>query len=95
MALVNCPECNKEIANDAQQCPNCGHPFNNEEIVVKKQPIPARNYGWGTFLYLIIILAGLFMLFEGKLTGLILLIIGVGLVIGRYMLWAQTDKKIR
>ena len=24
MALINCPECNKEISDKAETCPNCG-----------------------------------------------------------------------
>lgn len=26
--LVNCPECNKRISDNAEACPNCGHPIN-------------------------------------------------------------------
>ena len=26
MALINCPECNKEISDKATSCPNCGYP---------------------------------------------------------------------
>ncbi len=34
MALINCPECNKEISDRVQACPNCGFPLSeNEEIV--------------------------------------------------------------
>lgn len=29
MALINCPECNKEISDKANSCPNCGYPLNN------------------------------------------------------------------
>lgn len=29
MALINCPECNKEISNSAKICPNCGYKFKN------------------------------------------------------------------
>lgn len=25
MALINCPECNKEISDTAKSCPNCGY----------------------------------------------------------------------
>lgn len=25
MALINCPECNKEISTEATACPNCGY----------------------------------------------------------------------
>lgn len=27
MALINCPECGKQVANTAVACPNCGHPL--------------------------------------------------------------------
>lgn len=29
MALINCPECGKEISDKAVSCPNCGTPINN------------------------------------------------------------------
>lgn len=28
MALINCPECNKEISDKAKSCPHCGCPIN-------------------------------------------------------------------
>ena len=28
MALINCPECGKEISDKAVACPNCGNPIN-------------------------------------------------------------------
>lgn len=27
MALINCPECNHQISDKAQSCPNCGYPL--------------------------------------------------------------------
>lgn len=27
MALINCPECNKEISDQGDKCPNCGYPI--------------------------------------------------------------------
>lgn len=30
MALINCPECGKEISNKATACPNCGMPLKRE-----------------------------------------------------------------
>ena len=27
MALINCPECNKQISDKAAACPNCGCPI--------------------------------------------------------------------
>ena len=29
MALINCPECNKQISDKAQSCPHCGCPINS------------------------------------------------------------------
>lgn len=30
MALINCPECGKEISDKALACPNCGNPINQQ-----------------------------------------------------------------
>ena len=30
MALIKCPECGKEISDNAVSCPNCGYPFAKE-----------------------------------------------------------------
>ena len=32
MALINCPECGKEISDKAEACPNCGCPINSSRI---------------------------------------------------------------
>lgn len=38
MALINCPECGKEISDRAHQCPNCGFwLIENEEVSHKKK----------------------------------------------------------
>ena len=29
MALINCPECGKEVSDKAEKCPNCAHPIND------------------------------------------------------------------
>lgn len=31
MALINCPECGKEISDNAASCPNCGTPIGNQK----------------------------------------------------------------
>lgn len=39
MALINCPECKKEVSEHSLNCPNCGYPINfkkPQNIVVKK-----------------------------------------------------------
>lgn len=35
MALIKCPECGKEISDNARKCPNCGNP-----MYVKKKHSP-------------------------------------------------------
>ena len=30
MALIKCPECGKEISDQAENCPNCGYPIKNQ-----------------------------------------------------------------
>lgn len=37
MALIICPECKKEISDQASVCPNCGFPLSKPELTV---PIP-------------------------------------------------------
>jgi predicted amidophosphoribosyltransferase len=39
MALINCPECTKEISDKVKSCPNCGYPFDTDnklEIKINK-----------------------------------------------------------
>ena len=31
MALMNCPECGKEISDQVNNCPHCGFPVNNKK----------------------------------------------------------------
>lgn len=31
MALIRCPECNREVSNQATACPNCGMPLNSSQ----------------------------------------------------------------
>lgn len=33
MALINCPECNKQISDKAEKCPDCGHPMHPIRII--------------------------------------------------------------
>ncbi|MGN0411228.1 MAG: zinc ribbon domain-containing protein [Candidatus Fimousia sp.] len=34
MALINCPECGKEISDNAKKCPNCGYPISKKKITI-------------------------------------------------------------
>lgn len=41
MALINCPECGKEISDMAKNCPNCGYPIN--EYMMEKRNLDKQN----------------------------------------------------
>ena len=55
MALVKCPECNKEVSDQAHNCPHCGYPLKKPTKHVgqrnpdfsKMEVIVARNYAVG------------------------------------------------
>lgn len=40
MALINCPECNKEISDKAKACPNCGYELNPLQSNNRSSSIP-------------------------------------------------------
>lgn len=44
MALINCPECGKEISDTAKSCPNCGYPLesNSPASDETEQPTASR-----------------------------------------------------
>ena len=56
MALINCPECGKEISDRAVACPNCGCPvqkiipneptYNNQPIENNYNFVPNMTYGY-------------------------------------------------
>lgn len=41
MALINCPECNKEISDQVTNCPNCGYPLKKKQSKAGKRIIIA------------------------------------------------------
>lgn len=46
MALINCPECGKEVSNRAVSCPNCGLPLQNNpqtELTGKQELVTTEN----------------------------------------------------
>lgn len=51
MALINCPECGKEISDKVKACPNCGYPLENEtpgdEAEQKPQPVEVTAINLG------------------------------------------------
>lgn len=48
LALIKCPECNKEVSDKAVSCPNCGFPIsstqNSVEAPMKKYCVSTKKY---------------------------------------------------
>jgi hypothetical protein len=53
--MARCPQCDSELGEFAQTCPNCGHPVSPPPVVAEKPPappLPLGNYikgGWELF----------------------------------------------
>ena len=43
MALINCPECGKQVSSAASSCPNCGFPLTGVQPVVEAVPEPVKQ----------------------------------------------------
>ena len=54
MALVQCPECGKEISDSAVSCPHCGYPLSNINEPPKASPIGASPVSVAAFILSII-----------------------------------------
>jgi membrane protein YdbS with pleckstrin-like domain len=69
MALINCPECGKQVSTEAKACPSCGFPV-AEKVAHGTEPIAQRatpeellaevrpswwNYFWYLFFFFLIV----------------------------------------
>ena len=41
MALINCPECSRQISDKSKNCIHCGFPINESEPAPEKEPEPS------------------------------------------------------
>ncbi|PTS71929.1 hypothetical protein DBR33_00720 [Stenotrophomonas sp. HMWF022] len=47
MALISCVECGRQVSDQAEACPNCGHPVRPEQPTPPPIPdVPAAAGGW-------------------------------------------------
>ena len=86
MALVNCPECGKEVSSTAESCPNCGygvreHFFNIEyaEIIKRNEAIHQKKRKRNIRILIIAIPAFI-----------LLISISLGIIINNYILSKRT-----
>lgn len=60
MALINCPECSKQISEQTNACPHCGYPIQSQQVnpfanqIQPKADVP-KSYGCGTFIIIVIV----------------------------------------
>ena len=48
MALIQCPECEKQISSNAESCPHCGYPMKaKEEVSAQYENKTVRVTCWG------------------------------------------------
>jgi len=67
MALIKCPECNKEISDKVKSCPHCGYPFDEAFSNNKPQPVEITSINLNRkkskkilkFILIVVIVAGL------------------------------------
>lgn len=57
MVLVSCPECEKQVSDQAASCPNCGHPIRLEKPASQA---PVKEPMSGCSLFFIIVAAIVF-----------------------------------
>ena len=62
MALINCPECEKEISDKAKSCPNCGYEL-NPQASQPKQPSKKKSSGSGYGTWIVVIGVIIFILY--------------------------------
>ncbi len=47
MAMIQCPECNKEISDQARSCPGCGYPLRPDPAVEALRRLRSRLLAFG------------------------------------------------
>lgn len=58
MALINCPECNREISDTAKVCPSCGYKINLQKYKKRNKII------FGVILSVIIVSIGFYVIYS-------------------------------
>ena len=85
MALIKCPECNKEISDKADACPSCGY---SVEAAARRagnvQTIEQTSKQWKQAQLIGVALAiiGIIMAVSGNIYGGFALFLGIALFIG-------------
>ncbi len=57
MSLITCPECKKEISDEANSCPNCGFPIKKSTIQQKPQEEINKRISYKRIYFYLLIIA--------------------------------------
>ncbi len=66
MALIQCPECNKNISETADSCPKCGCQLTPEKVLAAKQKQKEQLLGWLVIAAIVVVLAVIASIFNNK-----------------------------
>ena len=86
MALINCPDCGKEMSDRAPACPHCGHP--NAKAVTIEQT--GKKWKFLQLFGVIFLLIGIIGIFQDGPVAIFTLLSAVGLfsyIFGRFGSW--------
>lgn len=61
MALSRCPDCGKDVSDQANSCPNCGHPI--KAVVIEQT---AKKYKAMQLVGILLIVIGIISIFNGS-----------------------------
>ena len=79
MALISCPECQKEVSSAADACPSCGHPILG---VRRGQVVEAKSWSGGIAALLSFLIPGAGQMYKGQvgvgIAWLIFTVLGYG-----------------
>jgi hypothetical protein len=56
MPLYQCPDCHKDVSDQAPACPHCGRPFLQTPPLPVKETVMTRNGGCGDMILIILLL---------------------------------------
>lgn len=87
MALIQCPECKKEVSDEVSACPFCGKPRSQAKIIVTIEQT-SKKWKVLTLISILTIVASVFVISEIGPTGLLLTFFGILLhIISRIGAW--------
>lgn len=76
MALIQCPECKREVSDEVSSCPFCGKPRSQAKIVVTIEQT-SKKWKALTLISILTIVASIFVISEIGPIGLLLTFLGL------------------